>query len=290
MIRSICQRTKTSIIKSTLHMFSSNQSNRLNSFGTNDQDPTYEATVRSIKKTSSPTVKQFYLSINDPFKTFHFQSGMFLDFYFSSSITSIITGFSICNSPLNYRQTNLIELAIKETDYPPTKYMFNNCQVNEKILVKPGGDFFYQSSTTNNDSILLICAGIGANPIVSILRHILDLYHSNENDPQNIPYRVEFIYTAATKEDLVFHQSIDLSCQQMIKDNVLRTDYFVTRQVNDDIKINNRRIKIADLQQAIQWLEKPVTAYICGPSQFMDWTENVLKELNVKKILYEKWW
>jgi ferredoxin-NADP reductase len=268
-------------------MSSSNQSNRLNSFGTNDEDPIYEATVHSIK-TPCPTIKQFYLLINDPLKRFHFQSGMFLDFYLSSSITSIVTGFSICNSPLNYSQTNLIELAIKETNYPPTEYMFNHCQVNEKIYVKPGGKFFYESSTTNNDSILLICAGIGANPIVSILRHILDLYHSN--DLQSIPHRVEFIYTAATKEDLVFRHSIDLSCQQMIKENVLRTDYFVTRQTNDDININNRRIETTDLQQAIQWLEKPVTAYLCGPSQFIDWTENILKGLNVKKILYEKWW
>jgi ferredoxin-NADP reductase len=267
--------------------FSTNQSNRLNSFGTDQEDPIYEATVQSIKNLS-PSIKQFYLSINDPLKTFHFQPGMFLDFYLSPKITSIITGFSICNSPLNYSKTNLIELAIKETDYAPTDYMFNNCQLNEKIHIKPGGDFFYDSSTTKNDSILLICAGIGANPIVSILRHIFDLYHLNNQD--KIPYRIEFFYTAAKKEDLVFRDNIDLSCQQMIKDNVLRTNYFVTREINDDININNRRMNKTDLKQAIQWLEKPVTAYICGPSSFIDWTDNVLKELNIKKILYEKWW
>ncbi len=267
--------------------FSSNQSNRLNSFGSNEEDPIYEATVHSIK-TLSPSIKQFYLLINDPLKTFHFQSGMFLDFYLSPTITSIITGFSICNSPLNYSKTNLIELAIRETDYPPTTYMFNNCQINEKLHIKPGGKFFYDSSVTNNDSILLICAGIGANPIVSILRHILDLYNSNNSN--KIPYRMEFFYTAAKKDDLVFRHSIDLSCQQMIKDNVLRTNYFVTREINDDININNRRMNTTDLRQAIQWLEKPVTVYLCGPSSFIDWTENVLKELNIKKILYEKWW
>ncbi|CAF0717375.1 unnamed protein product [Adineta steineri] len=291
MIRVICQTIKTSIIKLSLRMSSlSNQSNRLNSFGTNEEDPIYEATVHSIKNLS-PTIKQFYLAINDPLKTFYFQSGMFLDFYLSPSITSIITGFSICNSPLNYSKTHLIELAIKETDYAPTKYMFNDCQVNEKVFVKPGGKFFYQPPTTTtatNNSILLICAGIGANPIVSILRHLLDIHQSN-NSPRNF-HRIEFFYTAATREDLVFHHSIDLSCQQMIKDNVLRTNYFVTREINDDIKINNRRINATDLQQSIQWLEKPVTAYLCGPSSFIDDTENILKKLDVKKILYEKWW
>jgi ferredoxin-NADP reductase len=286
MIRLFSQITKKSIVKLTLRMSSSNQSNRLSSFGTNEEDPIYEATVHSIQNLS-PSIKQFYLLINDPLKTFHFQSGMFLDFYLPSTITSIITGFSICNSPLNYSQTNLIELAIRETDYPPTKHMFNDCQVNENIRVKPGGDFFYHSNITKNDSLLLICAGIGANPIVSILRHILDLYHSNNS--QVIPHRVEFFYTAATKEDLVFHHSIDLSCQQMIKDNILRTNYFVTREINDSI-MNNRRINKEDLYQAIQRLEKPVTAYLCGPPLFIDWTENSLKELNVKNIFYEKWW
>lgn len=266
---------------------STNQSNRVNSFGTDEKDPIYEANVQSIKNLS-PSVKQFYLLINDPLKTFNFQSGMFLDFYFPSTITPIITGFSICNSPLDYSKTNLIELAIRETDYPPTDYMFNHCQTNETLHVKPGGDFYYNSLITNNDSILLICAGIGANPIVSILRHIFDLYQSN--DRVKIPYRVAFFYTAATKDDLVFRQDIDLSCQQMIKDNVLRTNYFVTRETNDDINLNNRRMNITDFRQAIQWLEKPVTTYLCGPSSFIDSTEKILSELNVKKILYEKWW
>ncbi|CAF3318629.1 unnamed protein product [Rotaria socialis] len=268
-------------------MFSSNQSNRSHSFDTNEEDPIYEATVHSIK-TLTPSIKQFYLSINDPLQRFHFVPGMFLDFHLSPTITSVITGFSICNSPANYSNTNLIELAIRETDYPPTEYMFNNCQLNEKINVKCGGDFFYQSSTTNNDSILLICAGIGANPIVSILRHIADLYASNNK--QIIPHRIVFFYTAATKRDLVFRDSIDSSCEPMIKDNMLRSNYFVTREINDDIKINNRHINTTDLQEAIQWLEKPVTAYVCGPSSFIDWTENSLKELNVKEILCEKWW
>jgi ferredoxin-NADP reductase len=239
-------------------------------------------------KNLSPSIKQFYLSIHDPLKTFHFQPGMFLDFYLSPKITSIITGFSICNSPFDYSQTNLIELAIKETDYPPTEYMFHHCQVNEKLQIKSGGNFFYDSSTTKNDSILLICAGIGANPIVSILRHVFDLYQSNDRD--RIPYRVEFFYTAAREEDLVFRHSINLSCQPMIKDNVLRTNYFVTKEINDDVEINNRRMNRTDFEQAIQWLEKPVTAYLCGPSSFLDSIENILKELNIKKILYEKWW
>jgi ferredoxin-NADP reductase len=166
--------------------------------------------------------------------------------------------------------------------------MFNKCEINEKLQIKPGGDFFYNPSITNNDSILLICAGIGANPIVSILRHIFDLYQSMNLD--RIPHRVEFFYTAGKKEDLVFRPNIDLSCQQMIKDNLLRTKYFVTRDIDNDIKVNNRRINRTDLKQAIEWLEKPVTVYLCGPSSFIDSMENILKELNIKNIFYEKWW
>ncbi|CAF4957394.1 unnamed protein product, partial [Rotaria magnacalcarata] len=123
------------------------------------------------------------------------------------------------------------------------------------------GEFFYQSSTTNNDSILLICAGIGANPIVSILRHIVDLYASD--NIQIIPHRIVFFYTAATKKDLVFRDSIDLSCEPMIKNNMLRSNYFVTREINDDIKINNRHINTTDLQDAIQWLENLIIPKLC---------------------------
>ena len=262
-------------------------SNRVESFGSQSDDPSYLATVQSIQSLS-PTVKQFYLSIHDPQKTFRFQSGMFLDFYFPSTITSIVTGFSICNSPLNYAQTHSIELAIKETNYPPTDHMFNRCQVNDEVHVKPGGEFFYDSSLTKNDSILLLCAGIGANPIVSILRHLSDLYQTKNFD--RIPSRIAFFYTAAREEDLVFRSSIDVSCQQLIKENLLRTNYFVTKEIHTDSKINYRRMNPTDLQHAIHWLDKPVTTYLCGPSSFLTSMETLLKELNVKNIFYEKWW
>lgn len=262
-------------------------STRLESFGSQTNDPVYSARIQSIEKLS-PTIKQFYLMINDPDKTFRFQSGMFLDFYFPSTITSIVTGFSICNSPLDYSRNGLIELAIKETDYPPTDYMFNRCRINEDVHVKPGGDFFYHSSLTKNDSILLLCAGIGANPIVSILRHLSDLYQMNEFD--RIPHRIQFFYTAAREDDLVFRSSIDISCQAMIKENLLRTNYFVTREKHNDPKINYRRIDPTDLKQSIDWLDKPVTTYLCGPASFINSMENTLKELQIEKIFYEKWW
>lgn len=276
-----------SLIKRTFPIRMSSSSNRLESFGSQSDDPLYRATVTSIQNLS-PTIKQFYLSINDPTKTFRFQSGMFLDFYFSSNITSIVTGFSICNSPLDYSRTGLIELAIKETNYPPTDYMFNRCQINEEVHVKPGGDFFYHSSLTKNDSILLLCAGIGANPIVSILRHLSDLYQTKNFD--RIPHRIQFFYTAAREEDLVFRSSIDISSQPMIKENLLRTNYFVTQEKHDDPKINYRRIDPTDLKKSIDWLEKPVTTYLCGPASFINSMENVLKELKSEKIFYEKWW
>jgi ferredoxin-NADP reductase len=267
--------------------FAMTHSNRLTSFGADEKDPIYEATVQSIEHLS-PSIKQFKLKIVDPQRSFRFQSGMFLDFHLAPTITPIITGFSICNTPEDYLRTNRLELAIKRTDYPPTKYMFDRCQVNETIHVKPGGDFVYHSTLTNDDALLLICAGIGANPIVSMLRHVRDLYE--KNDARSIPHRLAFFYTAARAEDLVFRPSIDTSCQQMIRDNLLRTHYFLTKEINNDIDINKRRINREDLAQACQWLEKPVTAYLCGPSSFIHWTENILRELNVNNVFYEKWW
>jgi len=213
---------------------------------------------------------------------------MFLDFYLSSKITPIITGYSICNSPYNYRTMNTIELAIKQADhYPPTRHMFNVCQVGDMIGVKPGGNFFYENTTTNKDSILLICAGIGANPIVCILRHIFDLF--NADDRSIVPHRVQFLYTAATKQDLVFRDSIEASCTETA---VIHRNYFVTQetQIDNDANIAYRRMNESDLSATIEWLEKPVTAYVCGPTTFIDWIEITLKNLKVKKILYEKWW
>lgn len=263
------------------------QSNRRSSFGTDENSSLFEATVQSVEKVS-PTIKKFELLIEDPKECFSFQSGMFLDFYLSPSITTIITGFSICNTIEDYHRTKKIELAIRRSEYPPTMYMFDQCQENEKISVRPGGKFFYDSKLNENDSVLLLCAGIGANPIVSMLRHISDLHRAEMYS--SMPYRTAFFYTAAHAEDLVFRQDIDRSCQKMIEDNLLRTHYFTTRQINDQPQTNNRRINNDDLLGAIRWLEKPVTAYICGPRSFIDWIEKTLTDLHVEKIFYEKWW
>ena len=287
MIRCFALTLQRSTFQTRLRLLAMTDSNRLTSFGADEKDPIYEATVQSIEH-RSPSIKQYQLRIADPQRRFRFQPGMFLDFHFAPTITPIITGFSICNTPEDYLRTNLIELAIKRTDYPPTKYMFDQCQVNETIHVKPGGDFVYHSTLTNDDAVLLICAGIGANPIVSMLRHVRDLYEKNE--ARSLPHRLAFFYTAGRAEDLVFRPSIDTSCQQMIKDNLLQTNYFLTREINNDIDINKRRINREDFQQACQWLEKPVTAYLCGPSSFIHWTENILRDLNVKNIFYEQWW
>ena len=288
MISLFAHQIKASIIVQTFHHLSMNHSNRRSSFGPDENDPIYVATVQSICNLS-PSIKQFYLNIDDPEKRFFFQPGMFLDFHFSPSITPVVTGFSICNTMNDYSRENLVELAIKRTEYPPTRYMFDQCQVNEKIFVKPGGIFTYDSTLNNQNSIILICAGIGANPIVSILRHIRDIYE-NQTMSGSMPHRVAFFYTAARQEDLVFRASIDRSCQQMIKDNVLRTHYFLTREINDQPETNNRRINKEDFVRSLQWLEKPVTAYLCGPSSFIHWTEIVLTELNIKNIFFEKWW
>ena len=254
----------------------------------------FEAKVQSIVLLS-PTIKQFLLKLDDPRKEFQFRAGMFLDLYLPSEITSIVTGFSICNSPEDYQRDDLLELAIKRTDYPPTAFMFDRCELNEKIFVKSGGEFFYQSNfTTSDESIFLICAGIGANPIVSILRHLQNLY--DEHRTNAFPHRIAFFYTAATKDDLVFRRLINSSCQKLIKDNVLRTHYFLTKQINNDDDDDDqnefiyRRIHQDDLSRTIEWLEKPVTTYLCGPSTFIHSIEQTLRKFHVKNIFYEKWW
>ncbi|CAF0730963.1 unnamed protein product [Didymodactylos carnosus] len=265
-------------------------SNRLESFGTdNDGIPLYEATVQSIEPLS-PTIKRFRLSINDngSQQKLTFRPGQFLDFYFPPSITSIITGYSICNSPYDYQKcSKQIELAIKNSEYPPTNYMHEHCKIGEKIGVKSGGDFYYQNSN-GEESVLLICAGVGVNPIVSILRHICDILKSNITN-ELAPYRTKFLYTARSNDELVFKSEIENECYK--DKNVVQTQYFVTREMtSSDTNVNYRRITKTEINEAIQWLSKPVKAYICGPPAFIDSIVEILTSLNVKNTLYEKWW
>lgn len=80
--------------------------------------------------------------------------------------------------------------------------MPSQCQIGSEVMIRVGGDFLYSpTKDAPPHGLLLLAAGVGINPIYSILQHAVHL----RGEGQNI--RVYVLYSAKTKEELIFKVS-----------------------------------------------------------------------------------
>lgn len=88
------------------------------------------------------------------------------------------------------------------------------CKKDIQLKIRSGGDILYDPSTSSPTcDVLLIAGGIGINPILSILRHIVDL-KQQEGGNSYISGKTLILYSAESLEELVF--KVIVECDQYI--------------------------------------------------------------------------
>ncbi len=224
------------------------------------------AVVKEIIQ-ATPTIKTLSLEPRGPFS---FMAGQWLDFYIDPKGTP--AGYSITSSPLD---TKRIGLAIKnQGENPVTRYVHDSAKEGDTVWVDGGnGQIYYVAGDANE--VVLIAAGIGITPHMSILRLI------DERDDA----RCILLYCAETSEELLFGNEIDT-----ITAGNPRISCFYTI-TGDSPDWSGRRGRIdADM---IREAEASASAlyYICGPSEMIKDTVKTLSELGVrrKNMRYEFW-
>ena len=101
------------------------------------------------------------------------------------------------------------------------------------------------------------------------------------------------LYSAATRAELLFRESIDEVCSR--RENV-RARYFVTREEGEagDGVTWGRRMERRDLEQCLQSAEDKARTlcYVCGPPGMVETVKCWLEELSIspQNIKYELWW
>lgn len=251
-----------------------------------------EGTVLSLSNLS-PTVKavKLFVQSND----FTFKAGQWVDFLVPNM--KEVAGYSISSTPKKLSDVNEIDLAVKFSDFPPTKWIHEECKVGSKVGLVVGGDFFYapQPATSCRD-LLLVAGGVGINPIVSIIQHVSDLKNTED---YYLPSRVVLAYSARTFDELIFRDVIS----EVVANNVeMKAEFFVT-QFSGNILENSGVVKLSTNQRldrntlaSILHNEftnvKNIDCYLCGPSSMIDDVDRILLDLHVPndQIKYEKWW
>src|SRR3989344_4403209 len=157
--------------------------------------------------TLSPTAKAVRISLDG--KQFSFQPGQFVMMEMDLEKTGkfkVNEGkkriqkrpFSMSSSPL---QQKYLEVTVKTTeDGFVSEYFVNHLQSGEPIAVTGPFGKFYLDERNSKKNIMLIGAGSGISPLMSILRHV---------HQKNLPIRTHIIYSNKTENEILWKKEIE---------------------------------------------------------------------------------
>jgi len=217
--------------------------------------------------TETPGVKTFRLlpSTRNHLLPFKFVPGQFLNVAFSIGGARMNRSYSISSSPT---QREYVELTIKrEPRGAVSRHIDDLLKVGDLIEVGgPVGKFTFDG--TEAESIVLIAAGVGITPMVSITRYLTE---------RSWPGNIFFIYACRTPADFIFENEIAALQQRNPK---LRVAVTSTKAEGTDWKGSRGRITEQLLTETVPDLVSR-RIHICGPPAMMEATKAILTEIGV---------
>jgi ferredoxin-NADP reductase len=217
--------------------------------------------------TETPSVKTFRLlsSSNDRLLPFTFVPGQFLNVAFWIGGARMNRSYSISSSPT---QREYVELTVRrEPRGAVSRHIVDLLKVGDRIEAGgPVGKFTFTG--TEADSIVLIAAGVGITPMMSVTRYLTERSWAGD---------IFFIYTCRTPADFIFADEV--AALQRLNPK-LRVAVTISKPEGTDWKGHRGRISKEWLTQTVPDLASR-RIHLCGPPSMMDSTKAILTELAV---------
>lgn len=218
--------------------------------------------------TETPGVKTYRLrpSSNDPFLSFTFVPGQFLNATFWIGGAKMNRSYSISSSP---SQREYVDLTVRrEPRGAVSRHIVDLLKVDDQIeLGGPVGRFTFTG--TESESIVLISAGVGITPMMSVTRYLTE---------RSWPGDIFFLYTCHAPADFIFADEIGALERQNPKLHVAVT---ISKAEGTNWKGRRGRITKDWLTQTVPDLTSR-RIHLCGPPSMMDSTRAMLAELGVR--------
>jgi ferredoxin-NADP reductase len=215
--------------------------------------------------TETPNVKTFRIlpSSNDRFLPFTFVPGQFLNLAFGIGGARMNRSYSISSSPT---QREYVDLTVRrEPRGAVSRHINDLLEVGDQIEAGgPIGRFTFTG--TEADSIVLIAAGVGITPMMSITRYLTERSWAGD---------IFFIYTCRTPADFIF--ATEVAALQRVNPK-LRVAVTMSRPEGTDWKGPRGRITKELLTQTVPNLASR-RIHVCGPPSMMDSIKAILTEL-----------
>ncbi|MFK7777278.1 MAG: ferredoxin reductase [Gimesia sp.] len=198
-----------------------------------------------------------------------YKPGMFAKVCLNINGDEVWRSFSISSSPL---QPERIDLTIKRNHQGNVgNYFFEHIVRGSEIVLKgPLGQFYYDQKI-HMEPVVLLCAGIGITPMMSIVRYLSDLKQDNH---------CSLFYGVRSHRDIIFDEEI-----RKISTTLLGFQYFLTLSRPSpqwlgycgNLTYNFIQSKISQIHTS--------RYFLCGPRQFNEYFENQLLSAGVSKSL-----
>lgn len=196
---------------------------------------------------------------------FTFVPGQFLNVAFFIGGARMIRSYSISSSPTH---REYLDLTIRrEPRGAVSRHIVDLLRVGDLVEAGgPVGKFTFDGSEADN--IVLISAGVGVTPMLSITRYLTEQAWDGE---------IFYIFSCSYPSEYMFAEEL-VSLQK--KNPKLHIAVTVTRPEGTDWKGHRGRISKEFLTESVPNLTAR-RIHICGPSGMMDATKKLLVELGV---------
>lgn len=219
----------------------------------------------------TPLIKVFSLAA-DP-ERFQARAGQWLDLAIPGPDEPIIGGYSVVSAPST---DGRLQLAIKYADHhAATHHMHTVSRVGDEVRITAGqGTFYFEPGMSRE--VVLLGAGIGVTPLMSILRFI----HAEAPDVQ-----VHLVYSVASRHEVLFPDEL----ARMARSPNVHVTLTVTRDAEDWLGHTGRISH--ELLESLK-LPRGALFYYCGSREFIDDMTELLAEWGIpeQQLKYEKWW
>ena len=208
---------------------------------------------------------------------FVFQAGQFLTLRASIEGSDLRRSYSICSTPAQLAADGTIDVGIKRVAGGVFSSWAQGLKAGDTLLVLPPDGRF--TLPKNSKRTLLIAAGSGITPILSILAHTL------ATDPA---HTFTLLYGNRNSQSTLFLE--DIYALKNRYPTRLDLHAVMSRQTSD-IALHNGRLDAAKL---MAFMSGPLAglhfeyALVCGPNDLIDVCEGVFPGKSVGKVLSER--
>jgi ring-1,2-phenylacetyl-CoA epoxidase subunit PaaE len=188
--------------------------------------------------------------------------------------------YSLCSS---LETDDTLAVAVKRVENGVVSNFLNDngLKAGDKTeIMSPMGNFTFEPQGKTTRNLLLIGAGSGITPLMSIIKTAL---YAESNS------KITLLYGSRDKEHIIFFKQLnDLTAKSKGR---LRVVHFLSKNASGVEGAIEGRItadKIRELSADLQ--PENAVAYLCGPNELMDTAQETLKNAGFSKIMRESFY